>query len=342
MNNLKPLDSDPTKIAVSRALTDGAAAETAAETISKRLETYSTQARGAFSAHTERAIASDTRHWSEWCISRGLTPLPADPSALSAYIDAQASDGLRPATIRRRLTSLSHQHRAAGLPSPAADNQVHLALRRLGRDHCSRQEQAAPLGHAEVEAIIRTTGQALIDHRDIALLLVARDGLLRRSELVALQCDDIEGQDDRSATLLVRRSKTDRVGAGAIVYLSPRTMVALTEWVTHAGISTGHLFRSIDQRRRISDLPLCPDDVSRIFKKAAARAGLDATHISGHSARIGMAQDLAASGTELAQLQLAGRWKNPSMPARYAERLAVGRGAVAQFYQKLQRVMTEG
>ncbi len=50
----------------------------------------------------------------------------------------------------------------------------------------------------------------------------------------------------------------------------------------------------------------------------AERAGIGASLISGHSARVGLAQDMVACGAELPQ---AGRWKSPTMPARYAERL---------------------
>ena len=46
-----------------------------------------------------------------------------------------------------------------------------------------------------------------------------------------------------------------------------------------------------------------------------------------------MAQDLARSGVELPELMTAGRWKSSRMPARYTERQAAGRGAVARYYQ---------
>ena len=46
-----------------------------------------------------------------------------------------------------------------------------------------------------------------------------------------------------------------------------------------------------------------------------------------------MAQDLAASGVELPELMTAGRWESSRMPARYSERQATGRGAVARYYQ---------
>ena len=46
-----------------------------------------------------------------------------------------------------------------------------------------------------------------------------------------------------------------------------------------------------------------------------------------------MAQALAASGVELPALTTAGRWKSSGMPARYTERQASDRGAVARYYQ---------
>ncbi len=52
--------------------------------------------------------------------------------------------------------------------------------------------------------------------------------------------------------------------------------------------------------------------------------------MSGHSCRVGMAQDLVASGADMAGVMQAGRWKSPQMPARYSARLEAKRGAVAQ------------
>ncbi|MBL6459536.1 tyrosine-type recombinase/integrase [Belnapia sp. T6] len=72
--------------------------------------------------------------------------------------------------------------------------------------------------------------------------------------------------------------------------------------------------------------------MSRILKRLAKRAGLNPTAISGHSARVGMAQDLVAGGADLVAVMQAGRWKSPTMPARYAERLLANRGAVAGYY----------
>ena len=66
-------------------------------------------------------------------------------------------------------------------------------------------------------------------------------------------------------------------------------------------------------------------------EKAASLVGWKS--FSGHSDRVGMAQDLAAAGVELPALMTAGRWKSSRMPARYTEGQAAGRGAVAKYYQ---------
>ena len=55
---------------------------------------------------------------------------------------------------------------------------------------------------------------------------------------------------------------------------------------------------------------------------------------SGHSGRVGMAQDLAATGVELPALMTAGQWKSSQMPARYTEQQAAGRGAVPRYYRE--------
>ena len=54
---------------------------------------------------------------------------------------------------------------------------------------------------------------------------------------------------------------------------------------------------------------------------------------TGHSGRVGMAQDLAKTGAELPALMTAGRWKSSTLPARYTNRQAADRGAVAKYYQ---------
>ena len=71
--------------------------------------------------------------------------------------------------------------------------------------------------------------------------------------------------------------------------------------------------------------------VSRRIAAAARAAGLD-DGFSGHSPRVGMAPDLAASGAGLPELMQAGRWISSGMPALYIRAQSAGRGAVAKYY----------
>jgi hypothetical protein len=102
---------------------------------------------------------------------------------------------------------------------------------------------------------------------------------------------------------------------------------------TVTGITEGAVFRRLSKAGRPGGR-LSPSAVPSILNGLAAMAGLDPSAFSGHSARVGMTQDLAASGAELPAIMQAGRWKSPAMPARYAERALAGRGAVARYYAR--------
>ena len=76
-----------------------------------------------------------------------------------------------------------------------------------------------------------------------------------------------------------------------------------------------------------------PSQIPRIYKTMARRAGLEAEtvdRLSGHSTRVGAAQDMIAYGLELPAILQAGRWKSTSMVNRYGDRLLPQRSAAAQ------------
>ena len=94
------------------------------------------------------------------------------------------------------------------------------------------------------------------------------------------------------------------------------------------------LFRAVRKNGVAKPSPLEAGEISRLLKDMASKAGIDPAMISGHSARVGMSQDLVAAGADLAAVMQAGRWKTPTMPARYSEHLLAAKGAVAQYYQR--------
>jgi len=123
---------------------------------------------------------------------------------------------------------------------------------------------------------------------------------------------DIAQAADGSGRLTVRRSKTDPAAAGSVLYLSPQAVQNL------------QAIRPPGARAADRVFGLGGAQINRRIQAAAQAAGLR-TGFSGHSARVGMAQDLAAAGATLAELMQAGRWQSSSMPALYTRSQAAGR-----------------
>ena len=301
-------------------------------TLAKALAEYAHAARGAVADNTARALRADTRTFAAWCAEQGVPHLPATPGTVASYIDDMSTQGRAVSTVRRYVASIARLHRAAGVNTPTGDDVVRLALTRAARTQGTRQQQAKGLTRRDIDVILHTLrGDQLTNMRDRALFAVAYDTLCRRSELVALRVEDVSvNAEDGSGSVLVRRGKTDQEGQGNTRYLAPDTMRYLSAWLTTADITAGPIFRGVRRGGNVQVMALEAGTVAKIFKARAAAAGVDAKHVSGHSTRVGAAQDLAGANMELSAMMQAGGWKSPSMPARYGEHLTVKRGAMAQ------------
>ena len=292
----------------------------------------------AFSDNTRRAIRSDFDIFDAWCGARRLPSVPAAPATVVAFVDDMAASRA-PATVRRYVASIAAAHRALGHDRAATNNPaVRRALQRMHRAKGRRQAQALALTWRLRQRLLAASGDRLIDLRNRALLAVAYDTMLRRSELAALRVNDLAEEPDGAATLLVRRGKTDPERAGAVVYSARDTTRIVRAWLDGGGIADGFLFRSLS-RTGTPGRSLDPSQIPRIFKAMAQAAGLPedvVAGISGHSARVGATQDMIASGVELAAILQAGRWKTTAMVYRYGERLMARRSGAAQL-ARLQR-----
>lgn len=314
---------------------------TTTELAHANLARYAKDAKGAFAPNTVCALRADTAVFTAWCHTAGVPALPAAPQTVADFIDAMRAAKKRPATIRRYVSSIAHLHRAAELPAPSDGNTVKLALRRMMKEDGAAQQQADGLTRRLVDRALHAGGSRLRDLRNRALLAVAYDTLCRRSELVALRREDLQAGPHGDGTLLVRRGKTDQEGAGMVRFLAPDTMKLLHGWIEAAGITEGALFRSVRKGGRVGD-PLDPGDVARLFKAMVRAAGLtpeQVAGISGHSSRVGAAQDMAASDRiEMPAIMQAGGWKSPQMVARYTQRQAARRSGAAKLAELQNRV----
>ena len=119
----------------------------------------------------------------------------------------------------------------------------------------------------------------------------------------------------------LRKSKADQDAHGQWITISERTQLAIDDWLRESKITSGFLFRGITKY----DTPnqeIAGAQINRIYKQLASKANLDSKlvdHISGHSLRVGSAQDLLASGASMPLIMNRGRWTKVDTVMRYVE-----------------------
>ena len=251
-------------------------------------------AKQATAAATLRAYKADWTHFSQWCAAHGFTPVPAAPATVGAYL-ASLADSHAPTTIRRRLSALGKMHRFNDLAWNPAHRAIQGPLQGLLRTHGRPVQKAAALSLAMLRQILATCDQSARGRRDRALLLFGFAGALRRSELVALQVEDVAIVAG-GLRLRIVRSKTDRDGQGAEIGL-PRGKFAETcpvrafeAWQAVARRKAGPLFRRISTGDGIGHTALHPDAVRRILDHRVRLAGLVVDgfdRLSAHALRVG-------------------------------------------------------
>lgn len=116
------------------------------------------------------------------------------------------------------------------------------------------------------------------DWRDLALMRVGIDSLLRAIDLVRLRVSDVKNCDEIATELRIRQKKTKR---GADPVLTPGTRKSLALWIEHAGLRPDdYLFPGERPDQHLSTTTL-----RRLVKSWAAQIGLDPQHYSAHSLR---------------------------------------------------------
>jgi Site-specific recombinase XerD len=275
---------------------------------------------GAYSDHTLRGYAADMQQFELWCSSHGHIALPASPETLVAYVNEEAQR-LLPSTLGRRLCGIARIHRLMRHPDPSKDEDVKLAVRRARRKKPARPDQALGVTAKMRDCLIKECTDDLIGLRDEILLRVGFDTLCRRGELVSLLAGDLFENERGNLSILVRRAKNDPTGEGRVAPLSTKTSERIRHWIEAAGIVDGALLRPI-YRNKVLRRFLDPVVVSRVLKKLARRHAQGSKlekGVSGHSLRVGAAQQLTVDGHGILQIMRAGGWKSMNVVARYIE-----------------------
>jgi integrase len=262
--------------------------------------------RESLSENTRAAYRADLAHFTAW---GGVLPATAD---LVAHYLADYADTLAPASLARRVATLSKVHAANDWPNPCQSEVVRATLRGIKRVKGTAQDQARPLLREDLFLILDAMGDDTRAQRDRALLLIGWAGGFRSSELVGLDWSDVE-EVREGLVLHLRRSKTDQMGQGRKIGVPlGRTrycpVAALAAWRKASG-DDGPIFRPVDRHGHIQRDRLRSDAVSTILR--------DRLTGGGHSLRAGLATSAIKAGVPTYKVRAQTGHASDLMLARY-------------------------
>ena len=274
---------------------------------------------GAYAPNTLKSYYSDASAFVDWCEEQNTNAFPISSKTLHDYIEFMKL-GLRYGTIRRRISSLRRVNKLLGYEDETQTEEIYLAIRRLKREKSVEQRQATGINQDLLIMMIKAQPNTLTGARNRVLLSLGYDFLARRSELVALQTTDLQFIQDGTLRGTIKKSKTDQFGRGRLVFGSKRSAKLLRSWLRQKPKEIQSVFCAINHGRCV-DRPICDRNVNDIIKRCIIKvkrcerpSDLD---VSGHSLRVGAAQDLLIRGYDLAAIMRAGGWSNSNTVSRY-------------------------
>lgn len=282
--------------------------------------------RASLSENTLKAYQRALDAFDLW-VSLGKRPFT--DMTLAAYLTHLHNAGKSPSTISQVLASvkwrLKHQKQNVHLPITEA---TLAGIRREGKDRGRGQVDGLTWQDVDRVCINAESEGTITGLRDSAMIRLMSDCMLRISEVVAVNVDDLRGK-----TLTLRSSKTDQDGKGEVLYITEATRKVLKCYRQQAEIIQGAVFRRIRKGGHLQKERLTADSARLIIKTRARDSGIDG-FISGHSLRVGTAVSLAQAGASIVDMMVAGRWKSSQMPAHYAKAELTERGAIARFKEQ--------
>ena len=268
--------------------------------------------------YADDAIADSTRaayvqawaHFADWCRGKQVDPdaLPLNPVLVAAYLSALATTHGASA-LRGRVAAIAYHHRRRGFVFLPTHPVLRETLGGIRRRHPRKVRPAAALCAPEIKQLLGVCPTDLAGLRDRALFLVGFAGAFRRSELVAINREDLRFEAS-TVIIHVPRSKRDQEGKGADVTLprmrDPETGLvsetcpvrALETWLARGKIRRGAVFRGITRHGTIEER-LTPRALRLILLKRAASARLtvhESERLSPHGLRAGFITEAYLAG----------------------------------------------
>ena len=267
------------------------------------------------------------------------------------FFEKQVNNGNSKYTIARRLNTISLMLDVVGVFNPVSQDQ-------LFRQHKANvfktlsgvQKQAAPID-GDLLSLINETyiPERLVDQRDLAMVNVMFDGLLRRSEIMKMRLMDI---DRKANSLFLPDSKTDKDKKGTHRFISDTSIAMIDDFVSEfpAGTFLDHeyLWRPmspkgtslIQVRDGEQPKPLSPRAINKFISRVITKTLGDtekAKGFSSHSLRVGMAIEMAKNNVPTNKIAEAGGWKSEAMVLKYIRHLLPSQSGAADVAKVLGR-----
>ena len=279
--------------------------------------------RANVSDNTLKAYEHATRKLEAWLEGRALTD-----AVVAEYIRFLYAEGKSPATINLVVSAVKWMAEYRGADTVVGDITARSMseIRGEGKERARRQVDGLTWDEVERVCAAAESSDTAAGTRDAAMISLMSDCLLRISEAVAVNVEDIKAEG-----LQVHSKNADAEKQGEFLYICESTRRSIERYRSRAGIASGALFRRIRFQNHVTEARLGVKGARAAIQRRAAEAGVTGL-ISGHSLRIGSAVSLADAGATMKEVQRAGRWQDPTMPARYV-REAPSEGSPVEKYK---------
>ena len=273
--------------------------DTALVPITQKAKEYVRDSRAASTRKTYRQ-AWDS--FCAWCKVHHLESFPATPETVSLYISDMA-ENKKPSTITKHVAAISVAHQFKNHKPPTRTTLVRATLQGIKRTKGIAKTKKAPVRVIHLWHLSEVLPKNLRGVRDKAIFLVGYAGAFRRSELVAVNVEDLTFVEE-GVRIRVRRSKTDQEGKGHIkdigyaINAANCPVKALKKWLEESGITEGAVFRSVNRGGNICNERLSNQSVALVVKEVMKALGCDPDEFSGHSLRAGMVTDSLKQGIQ--------------------------------------------
>ena len=281
-------------------------------------------------ANTAKAYAGDLKRFGLWCAEHELVPLPASVDTLAGFVTHLAETGKKVSTIQRHCAAVAKAHALRGINSPTDDKKFKVLMEGIARLKGVRQKQAPAFTLVYFKRTVKSIdGKTLAGLRDRVILLLGFTGAFRRSELAALNIEDLSFSEE-GLIVNLSKSKTNQYGAAEekAIFYSPDFKLCpirtLEAWVKRLDRTMGPVFVSFRKGERLTERRLTDKHLNLIVQRYLG------PKYSAHSLRASFVTVAKLAGADDSEVMNQTKHKTSEMIRRYTRLDSVRQHNAAQ------------